>query len=216
MTVRYLAAALIAPLALGACSFSYDSDSGATETKTYPLSDFDSVEVEAGVEVILKQGAFAIEAMSHRGDLSKLSMDVSGTKLRIGRRGGWDMGMMARYTVTVTAPSYVGVDASSGSSVDGGDLKLGEIQVDASSGGNIELSGVCTTMKAEVASGGRIDAEDLKCERVEAKASSGGRADLWASASAKGEASSGGNIDIGGSPPERSKDVSSGGSVDIN
>src|SRR5512134_2430180 len=87
-------------LTLAACSPT-GGNSGAEESRTYPLQDFDSVSAEAGIELIVKQGPFAVEATSRNNDLSHLSIELDGAELDISRRNTLSIGRAPCYTVTV-------------------------------------------------------------------------------------------------------------------
>jgi len=118
--------------------------------------------------------------------------------------------------VDVTAPKGdLAVDVSSGADVSIVQAALGKLTVHASSGSDAELSGTCDSIEASVSSGASIDAEDLICASAVAEASSGGGISVHATASLKANASSGGDIDVMGSPKQTDINRSSGGSVSI-
>lgn len=184
------------------------------ETRTFNLNGFDSVSASAGVTVILKQGPFAISVDSPNGKFDQLKLEVHGSTLVAGRRNfsGWN-GRGEPYTITVTAPAYRNVEASSGSRLEGERLRFADLGVGVSSGAHMELSGDCKAVTIDVSSGSHFSGEDLKCESASVDASSGAHADAFATASAKGDASSGAHITFHGKPASVSKDSSSGGSV---
>jgi hypothetical protein len=200
---------LAATLGLGACV------AGKDESATYQLQGFDSIEISTGVEAILKQGPFAVHAQSRGNDLSRLEIEVRGTTLHLARRFLFTLGPAPAYTITVTAPSYTAIKASTGSKIDGENLQLIDMDVEASTGASVNLSGICTGIEVETSSGAVIDADTLKCASAVAKASSGGNAGLWASEKADGEASTGGVISFFGSPPAVEKETSTGGVVNV-
>jgi len=184
------------------------------DTKSYNLSGFTEVSASAGVTVILKQGPFNVKADESKGDFDKLLLEVRGNKLVASRKSNssW-FSRGPDYTITVTAPTYTGVSASSGSEVDGDGLQLKDIKVEVSSGADMDLSGACTALSVDISSGADFNGEELKCQTATVEASSGADADAWASGSARGEASSGADITFHGSPATFDKDTSSGGSV---
>jgi Putative auto-transporter adhesin, head GIN domain len=217
MISRFKWIAPVAALAaLGACSFSYDS-SGPSSSETRTFSDFDSIDASAGVNVVLKQGAYNVSVSGPKDKLSGIKVVQDGKKLKVFREGfnSW-FSWGGHYEATITAPTFVSVSASSGADVDGSDLALEAVELDASSGGDIELTGTCKAVRAEAGSGGDVDGEALKCEDAEAQASSGGDVDLFASASANGQASSGGDVTFHGKPAKFTKQESSGGDVDTD
>jgi hypothetical protein len=215
-SLRWIAP-LAAVAALGACYSSYGQ--GATDTQNRNLNGFDSIEASAGVNVELRQGPFAIKVEAPDDDIDSIKTELNGSTLKIYREGNfnsWFNWSSGRRLVTVTAPTYVSVRASSGADVEGSSLALETIALDAGSGGDIEISGTCKMVTAEAASGGDVNAEDLKCENGEADASSGGDVDVFVTGNANGEASSGGDVHFHGNPASFTKDESSGGDVDAN
>ena len=116
-------------------------------------------------------------------------------------------------TITVSAPDYQGVGASSGSDVDGQGLSLRNLSVHVSSGADVDLTGSCTDLRVDVSSGADFDGSKLQCQTASVGASSGADADAFATQTASGDASSGADITFHGRPASISKDTSSGGSV---
>lgn len=187
------------------------------DSRTFSLSNFKRVNIAAGTQVILKQGPFSIVAEEPDGRFDRLRLEMRGDTLYVGRHNNWfwfDFGG-PRYTVTITAPAYDGIDASSGSSIDGHDLSFQDLKVDVSSGANVDLSGSCTGLRLDVSSGARFDGERLQCESARVDASSGASADAFATRSAAADASSGASVVFHGKPASFDKDTSSGGSARV-
>jgi hypothetical protein len=206
-------------IALAACSPAGDraagtQSTGSNETRTYELRDFDRVSAKVGIELVLKQGPFAVEARSRNGDLSKLIVDVHGSELSVAREvtlGKGNFGISPSYTVIATAPSWTAIEALAGVQVDGDDLKLETVHVEAAAGASIELSGTCREITVEASAGSSIDADDFKCATASATATAGSRVELSASERARGTASAGATIEFSGKPPafEQEADISS-------
>jgi hypothetical protein len=183
------------------------------DSKTYNLSGFDRVDVSAGIDVTFTQGPFSVKVDEPDGNFDRLIVEVRGNTLKIGRRNSWIDWRGVDYSATVSAPSLVGLDASSGSSFEGLNLSLRDLKIDVSSGANVEISGSCAGLRLDISSGARFEGEDLKCETASVDASSGASADAFAARTADGNASSGANVTFYGKPAELVKDTSSGGSV---
>lgn len=184
----------------------------SAETRSYSQTGFTEVDSSAGVTVILKQGPFAISAEEPRGRFDKLRIETKGSKLIVSRESfsSW-LSRGPDFTVTVTAPSLKAVSASSGSELEGEGLKFADLEVEVSSGANVELSGTCASISISASSGANFDGEDLKCENATVDASSGANVDVWASKTATGDASSGADVNVHGGAAI-TKDTSSGGS----
>jgi Putative auto-transporter adhesin, head GIN domain len=183
------------------------------DTKSYSLANFEEINVSAGIEVELVQGPYSVKVESPQNDFDKIIVEVRGKTLRIGRKNNNWFSRGPEYFVTVSAPAYTGIDASSGSHVDGDNLSLKGLNVDVSSGAHIELSGACSDLSVDISSGAHFDGENLKCESARVDASSGAHAEAYATRSASGDASSGANVTFRGKPATLEKETSSGGSV---
>ena len=183
------------------------------DSKTYNLSGFDRVDVSAGIEVTFSQGPFSVKVDEPDGNFDRLIVEVRGNTLKIGRRNNWLDWRGVDYSATVSAPNLTAIDASSGSAFEGHNLSLRDLKVDVSSGANVEVSGSCAGLRVDVSSGADFEGEAMKCETASVDASSGADADAFATRSASGNASSGGNVTFHGKPVEFIKDTSSGGSV---
>ncbi len=185
------------------------------DEQTFPITGFDSVEASAGVDVVLRQGAYSVHADGSEEALERLKIEKRGDTLHIGRRStsGFSWRSSGSVTVTVTAPDYTAISASSGSDVDGANLDLSDVAVSVSSGADMELSGSCEALTVSVSSGSDFQGESLQCQTVTASASSGADANVWAARSVVGNASSGGDIDVHGQPASITRNTSSGGSI---
>lgn len=224
MSPTVLKAAFALPLAaLASACVIYTGDApssssrasyGPDQSRDFALGGFSRVDASAGVTVVLNQGPYAVHAQSTRGDLSNLVLEVRGDTLVAGRRQEWlNWGRRPHYTITVSAPDYQGVEASSGSSIEGRGLQLRNVKVNVSSGADVNLTGSCSDLRVDVSSGADFDGKDLRCETASVGASSGADADVFAIQTASGDASSGADITFHGRPASVSKDTSSGGSV---
>lgn len=183
------------------------------DSKTYNLSGFDRIDVSAGIDVTFTQGPFSVKVDEPDGNFDKLVVEVRGNTLRIGRRNSWIDWRGVDYSATVSAPSLVGLDVSSGASFLAHNLSARDLKVDISSGAGVEISGSCAGLRLDVSSGARFEGEDLRCETASVDASSGANVDAFAARTASGNASSGADVVFYGQPAEVTKDTSSGGSV---
>lgn len=195
---------------LAACAL----PSHAAESKSYSLSGFDEVDVSAGVDVVLKQGPFAVSVDAPRGYLDQLNIELEGSRLVISRKSHmlW-IGSGPSYKVTVTAPDYKAIETSSGADVLADNLAFKDLRVSVSSGADVKISGTCAGLRVNASSGADFKGDDLKCQTAEAEGSSGADILAFATASARGHASSGADIRFSGNPAQVDKSSSSGGSV---
>lgn len=185
----------------------------SAETRRYDFTGFKRIDSSAGVEVIVKQGPFSIEASESGGDFDQLRIELEGDRLEISRRNLNSFWSRRSYTVTVSAPGFEGFEASSGSSIEARNIEAGDLSLAASSGADLEITGRCGALRVEASSGADIDAASLKCREVSADASSGSDIEAYASERATAEASSGADIDIFGPVQNPTSKKSSGGDV---
>ncbi len=216
--------------ATGACS-TYES----VETRTYDLSGFDSISASSGVNVVLKQGPFAINAEGPKSRLDKLVIERDGSQLSISRKPsmnwfGWNM---QSDIVTVSAPAYMAIAATGGADVDigglngsalsisasgGADINASGVVVDTltanvSGGGDLNLTGSCKSLTVEASGGADFGGENLRCDNAVVTASSGSDVDVIVSGSASGNGSSGADIRFHGNPASFQSNESSGADV---
>jgi len=204
-----------AAFSAGAALLTFGFNQASAETRSFPFSNFDAIDASAGVHVILKQGPFAVSVEEPSGRFDALKMNVEGRTLHVGRQPniGERRGRGPRFTVTVTAPNFTGVAASSGSHIEAASLSAKQFEASVSSGANAELKGACTDLSVNTSSGARFDGEALKCDAATVAASSGSSADAFASRAATGAATSGARVTFHGQPASVTKTASSGGSV---
>ncbi|ABI76260.1 conserved hypothetical protein [Hyphomonas neptunium ATCC 15444] len=117
---------------------------------------------------------------------------------------------------TAAGTGEVIVSASSSGEVSLRSTQAASFSVSASSGGEVDLAGVCASIDISASSGADVDAGKLQCETAVASASSGANVDAFASVSADGSASSGGDVSFDGAPAQKEARESSGGDVSFN
>jgi len=184
------------------------------ESQRHTYANFDKVDVSAGVEAVVLQGAFDVKAETAKGEgFGNLIVEVDGDTLRISRKSSLMNWGPQQYRVTVSAPAYSALEASSGSRMEGTNLTLKDVDVRVSSGASMELEGACNALEIAISSGASFDGENLRCATAKVDASSGTSVDAFASQLADGEASSGANVTFHGQPKQVREDTSSGGSV---
>jgi hypothetical protein len=188
------------------------------DTRSYNLSGFTEISASASSDVILKQGPYSVSVETRNGDYKDLILEVRGDTLVVGRDSkGWgSWGSRPRYTVTVTAPSIDALRASSSADIVASDYGFRNLEVAVSSSGNVKLSGSCADLDVQVSSSGDFSGANLRCENARVSASSSGDADVYASKSVDGRASSSGDIRIHGKPVSFDKRTSSSGSVKLH
>ena len=212
----------------------YKSGSGNIVTEKRNTGSFTSISVGGGFEVELRHADVTELTIEADDNLIKyIHTDVSDGKLRIRLE---EINVHdAHLKVFITAPEINDINASAAAAVvvkdglkssgsiklqasSGANIKTGVdapgIVADASSGGELEISGKTMTLKATSSSGSAIHAKDLLSENTTANASSGAKINVHASLSLDATASSGGNISYRGGATDVKKSASSGGDIE--
>lgn len=114
---------------------------------------------------------------------------------------------------TVSGAGNVNITASSSSDVTLKSLQPAKFEIDASSSAGITLSGACDSLHAKLSSSADLEAQNLICTQADILTSSGAEAEVHASGSFKGQASSGSDIDVYGNPTHQDVRTSSGGDI---
>jgi hypothetical protein len=216
-----------------AISCRYKTGSGNIVTQNRNLAAFTTMSVAGGFDVEVKKGIntkVIVEADDNIID--DIETSVHNGQLKITMSNGMsynDVHMKVFVTVSdlnkinssaaadvdvkdeLSSDNTIDLSASSGSSIKV-IINAPEAKADASSGGEIEISGLTKNFDVEVSSGSSVHASKLLSENTIAEASSGGTAEVHASVQLDAKASSGGTISYKGAATAITKE-SSGGSI---
>ncbi|TMM56786.1 DUF2807 domain-containing protein [Maribacter algarum] len=235
-TLVRIAIALLMSLFLSSCGFDIQignfgtgkKGNGVVVTDTRTVSeDFTKVSASEGLMVYVTQAnEFSIEVEADENVIDLIETDIRDGKLRIHAEQNIGRATKNIYVslpkVTVLRSSSgahlttkntiktneLEIDASSGAQLDL-DVATNEIDIDASSGANLSVTGTADEAVVDVSSGGNINAKNLETRTCNADASSGGNVKIQVSKSLVADASSGGNISYSGDPNvEKKKSVS--------
>ena len=190
--------------------------------REFSVDEFDSVSVSQGINLNLVMGsASSVTAVAEKdSDLDSLEIEVDDGELEI-RRGSWVSGIFSMgksrgsVTVNVVAGELQAVASSLGANADLIDITCTKLQVDASSGSNIKVSGSCDTVAVDASSGANVDSSDLITADASVDSSSGASIRVFAGESFRGDASSGSSIRVYGNPEVAESETSSGASIDL-
>lgn len=217
---------------LGYVFFSVTCFSQETETRT--IGSFDGIRVSTGIDVYLTKGEEESLRLETKGiDLEEVVTEVSGKTLKIYlegnryRSGGRSVEVFITYrqleelSASSAANIYsreviespeLDITASSAGNIEV-KIKSESVEVSASSSGDIQLEGVTNRLKASASSAGDINAYDLESKIADVRASSAGSIRIFVIEELEARASSAGSIRYKGSPKRSNTDSSSGGSV---
>ena len=190
----------------------------AQSDQSFDLEDFNSIDAGGGFSlVVIVGGEQSVRFEGDGADFDEMEIEVRGTELRLdqesrffSRRNNLDV------TVYVTIPSLESLDFSRGIEADVTGLDTARLDVDVSTGAEVELSGQCEYMSLDMSTGAVLDARELVCSEVDADTSTGAEARIYASEEIDASASMGAMIRVYGSPAHTNVSSSMGGSVRID
>ena len=205
----------------------------AQQSVTRNIDPFKGVKAAEGIDVYLKKGAKESARIESEGtSADNVITEVSGNSLKIHMRDGRFKGKI-NIKVYVTYVSLDKISVSSAASIfseetikspdmelsasSAGNINVAveatKVAISASSAGEIKVKGKASSVTAEASSAGEVDAFDLEAESVTAGASSAGSVDVYVSKNLIAQASSGGDVRYRGNPDKSVTNSSSGGSV---
>ena len=191
------------------------------------LESFDDLRVSESITVnLLKNNKNSAEVSVQSGDAEDLITEVSGGVLRIYWKKGKGYNRTAEVNLNYTKLAAISVSA--GAKVISNEiLESKDLELDASSGGRIQLNIACTNLTSDVSSGSAISlsgttknqsvdassgasykCKELISEMTNAEASSGASVAVHASNTINAEASSGASIKYKGNPPNKEIEAS--------
>lgn len=201
------------------------------ETRTYELSDFDSISIATGIEAVVEVGdTQSVSVEIDDPDLfDKLEIDVRGTTLRASIElsfldnllSGGLLGAIfadrAGVKMHITVPELTGVEASSGAHVRVDEMQGDTVRLETSSGAVITAMNLnAESVRADASSGAKLTVDKGACQSVDAASSSGASVDLRGleCSDARARASSGASLRLFASD-RIDADASSGASIRI-
>ncbi|WP_285653566.1 head GIN domain-containing protein [Allomuricauda sp. NBRC 101325] len=233
-TLARLAITVLLSLFASSCMMDMNFGNGKTgngqvveETRNVD-GNFTVVSASEGIDVFVTQGSeYKISVEADENIIDLIGTDVRDGKLKI--HAIENIGRATK-NVYVTLPDVSGLESSSGADLiaqnvieseridldasSGADLQVelvaGEVSADCSSGADIRVSGRAEVLYADASSGSDIKARDLMVKRCNADASSGADISVNVSESLVADASSGADIKYSGDPSVQTKKSVSG------
>jgi hypothetical protein len=226
---------LLMIIAAGILLSSCDSESGSGNviTQKRSVAGFTKVSASSGVEVELRKGAQAVSVETDDNLMELVETKVENGELQISIKEHVSLNN-ATIRIYVTAPELTTVTASAGASIEGKEtlnstnsislnasagasiaaaLEAPGVDVDASAGGEIKISGRTRSLNVNSSAGANVRAFELLSENTVVEATAGGNANVFASVSLQANASGGGDINYKGAATLVKKEESGGGSV---
>ncbi|WP_158866679.1 head GIN domain-containing protein [Maribellus comscasis] len=234
-TIQKLAILIfVAAIGINASVYAGNSD----ETENRKVKNFNAIKVSTGIDLYITMGnSEEVKVVADDDIIDELITEVKGDVLHIymKRNNNWFNwgGRNETKKAYVTVKELNGIDASSGSDVKSENTLKGEninieassgsdvdldlvyknVKLDTSSGSDAKLTGKAKTFEAEASSGSDISARGLETAICRVRVSSGSDADVTVSEELYAKASSGGDVRYFGNPKIKDTDESSGGDV---
>jgi len=207
---------------------------GTVKTQNRGLSGFNSIKVSSGIDLYLKMGdAESVTITADEDIIDKIVAKVENgvLKIYVENHFGWKWNYEQKAYVTVK--QLAGINASAGSDVEsentlvadnleidassGSDIeihvKAGTLKLETSSGSDAKLTGTAEKFEADASSGSDISASGLETKICRVSVSSGSDASVNVSEELYANASSGGDVKYSGNPKKKDIHESSGGDV---
>jgi len=209
------------------------SGSGNVVKKDRALSGFDGVKVSSGIDVYLSQGDNESVVVEADDNLQEYIL----TEVKDGKLHVYSDNISIRHAekerVYVTMKTIKSLKTTSAGDIIGetaikcddielsatssGDIKIElyakKVDLDISSAGNIKLNGEGESLNADLSSAGDLHAFDFRVKDADVSVSSAGSADVFASDKLVARASSAGDINYKGNPKYVDAHSSSAGGI---
>ncbi|MFY0637627.1 head GIN domain-containing protein [Maricaulis maris] len=203
-----LASTAIAALSLTAPGLAQDSE-------IRDFAGFTAIDANGGFEIQVVQGdSFSVELIGDGDDFADIETEIDRGTLEIDQDSGWFTRRDSLDVVVhVTMPAIEELEFGRGISAEVSGIDSGRLEVDASTGTSVRLSGTCGSLEIDASTGTSLNARNLVCARVEVDASTGASVSAHATEASDASASMGASVRIHGNPPSRHASSSMGGSV---
>ncbi len=220
-------------LQLLAVSLAVGSTAAFAATESRKISDFTAIEVGGGVTLEVKKGATSLTIEGSPEVIKQYETEVADGVLHI-RNKSKSWFKSGEVTIRVTTPSLSRLDASGGvhaslldvaapkfaAELSGGvdldapKLALDTLDLEASGGVHVTISGKARDARMNLSGGVELKGKSLELAQLQVNASGGCTADLTVKESIAGDISGGVGLTVRGNPPKSR--VHTGGGADVN
>jgi len=191
-----------------------DRDRSNDVSRTVAASDFDRLNIAGVFELKTTVGEdYSVRLSGREEDLDRTIAEVRDGVLVLDtdhkNKDGKRRIIMHSISVVITVPALNGVDIAGVVDGDISGVDTEDFTIDVSGVAEVDFSGACGTLTADISGVGELDAEELQCRKVNVDVSGIGETRVYASESANAELNGIGRIHVYGSPAEISKSQSS-------
>lgn len=190
---------------------------GAANAELRNVSNFTGVSAADRIRVEVMLGEhYRVDVTGSEADKVATRVNDGTLIIRRTHRPLWGGTPPIDAVVHVTMPAVNSLVSSRGAELNAIDVRAENMSLAAAMGGELRVTGTCTTLDASVSMGGSIRAEQLQCHNANVAASMGGDARVYASSIFDAAASMGGAVNVAGGGRGDDISTSMGGSVDRN
>ena len=199
-------AAVLAATALTGCVRA----AGPQTTETREISDVTAVVLDTSGDVEITEGEPSLTIHAPANVLDRLTSEVRGGVLELGRRGG-PMPFVGEIRYELTVPSLESIEINGSGDVTS--TVAGETLTIAISGsGDVTVSGIADSLDIEIDGSGEVDADDLEVVDATVDISGSGDAELHVTGTLRVDISGSGSVTHRGGA-EVDADISGSGDV---
>ena len=223
--MQRIAYGMVVVCALSACGTGNAQDSGAVGSRSFPVGNFERIEVSGPFEVTVTTGSQASVAARGPGQLlEKMVVEVDGKTLKIRpeRKSGWFGGGFqwsgGKAQVSVSAPMLsaaaiagsgdLQVNRVTGQRFDGsvagsGNLRIGEVRVqdlrlEIAGSGEASAAGQAAQAHYEIAGSGDIRAGQVRSDQIRVEIAGSGNIEANARSTARVDIAGSGDVRVTG------------------
>jgi putative autotransporter adhesin-like protein len=225
MTIRKAAIMLALALLLAASAdpasarfrFSFGDDridgSGDMETRSFDLEDFDSIQLDGGMDLNISFGrTTSVEVTLDDNLMDNLILEVAGGRLLIDWEESCDTDRDTHMDIVL--PKLESLVINGAGDVDIRGMKADSFEFDLSGACDLDIEGKVDYLEIDLHGAGDINARDLEAKEVECYVSGAGDVDLTVSEKIDARISGVGKISYWGDPEDAKTRVSGIGVID--
>ncbi len=216
-----IAGALIASLHLTVSVNAHEVKDGNKVEQTHDLSGFNKISITGVYDADIKVGGndYSVFTSGRAKDVQWMKVYVDGDTLILAQNEKKKKGLKTNNTqgvnVEITLPALEGLAITGVGQGHITGIDSNRFSIEIAGVGDMELSGRCGYLDADIAGMGQMDASDLKCEDVNIDLAGMGQASVYASNSVDADAAGMGNVEVYGNPDTVKKDSNFMSSVRI-
>lgn len=197
-----------------------ERDKSKDITQTFEVADFDRIDVGGVFELKVKVGGdYAVTISGAPDEMARLQVNVANGVLELDQKGDRNVKRHWRnagLTATISLPALNGVEVAGVADGEFSGIDAESFRADLSGVGEINLSGTCGHLDANMSGVGDLDAKDLECKDVDVDVSGVGEAVVYASESVDASVNGIGSIEVYGSPANVEKQSSFISSITVH